>query len=310
MQPSGYTAAATDFTGVLLFSHSAPLPKGEFTSLPELIVEEIEKEVRALGIPLLAVCVGMPGIIDSVHGTVIQSDIFNARTAAFSRLRGPLSHVPLFIENEANCLAWHELLRLREQECGSFLCINTEYTGDASRFSSCNGLSVGVGIALNGRVYSGSRFAAGEFVSYQWNGDSIGQGNFSVSSNFSTEKNTVFDGWVHEVFESLIPTVSLLDAHAVIVHGEFARKQGEVKRILDRDVPKFAAILKRTGCELLFSDGDSRAVSLGAAHMFLMRLFSMRALEESSEMCLTWEGVIETATKIVETKTQINTLTP
>lgn len=277
LQPSGYTAVVTDFTGSILMSRTGDLPEGSFETIPARIMEILEDAVRSTGLSPLAVCVGMPGIIDSEHSVVLRSDIFNVHTVAFPQAAGARFGVPVYIENEANCLAWHELLGTREKEHCSLLCVNTEYTRDASRFSPCNGLAVGIGVALNGRVYAGSKHAAGEFVSIRWNGDMVGQGNFSVPEEGLPETGGIAEQWIRDLFESLIPVITVFDPHAVIIHGEFARHRETVESVLKRDVPLFDALLKRTGCLLRFSDGDRRSVALGAAHMFLMRLFSITA---------------------------------
>jgi len=295
LQPSGYTAVITDFTGVVRASRSGPLPEGSFEQLPVKIMEDLEADIRSVGLAPLAVCMGLPGIIDACGGTVIRSEIFNARNVAFPRNTAARFGVPFHIESEANCIAWYELLRNREQECRSLICVNTEYTRDASRFSSCNGLAVGVGVALDGRVYGGSRFAAGEFVSYRWSGNMAGQGNFWVPPGDSRLGSPVLDGWISELFESLVPVVSVFDPHAVIVHGELARHRDDVQRVLERDVPRFGDILKRNDCGLVFSDGDPRSVAIGAAHMFLMRLFSLPVMDGIGHECQNWDEVISCA---------------
>lgn len=290
IQPSGYTAVVTDFTGTILTSRAGDLPEGPFETIPGKVMDILDDAIRSTGLSPLAVCVGMPGIIDSGRAVVLRSDIFNIRDISFPRDAGDRFGVPVFVENEANCLAWHELLESREQENCSLLCVNTEYTRDASRFSSCNGLSVGIGLALNGRVHAGSKHAAGEFVSTQWNGDMVGQGRFFIPENGLPDQDGILDDWVQELFESLIPIVTVFDPHAVIIHGEFARHRAVVERVLQRSVPLFGSMLKKTGCVLKFSDGDKHSVALGAAHMFLMRMFSITA-EDASGMADTGVGI-------------------
>jgi hypothetical protein len=122
-----------------------------------------------------------------------------------------------------------------------------------------------------------------------------GQGNFWVPPGDSRLGPPVLDGWISELFESLVPVVSVFDPHAVIVHGELARHRDDVQRVLERDVPRFGDILKRNDCGLVFSDGDPRSVAIGAAHMFLMRLFSLPVMDGIGHECQNWDEVISCA---------------
>lgn len=289
LQPSGYSAVVVDFTGCIRKRQTGPLPEGSFADFPEKIMENLEEAVRSTGLSPLAVCIGMPGIIDSSSGTILRSDIFNVQNTSFPKTVGERFAAPVFIENEANCLAWHELFTFREQDHCSLLCINTEYTRDASRFSSCTGLAVGIGVAINGTVYAGSKCAAGEFVSTRWAGTMVGQGNFSAPEGTAAENGSVLTGWTTELFESLVPVVAVFDPHVVTVYGELARHKDLVQSVLGQNVPLFGALLKKTGCILRFSDGDRLSVARGAAHMFLMRLFSISAEEGAGRYPLSWD---------------------
>lgn len=292
IQPSGYTAVVTDFTGAIIGSRTGGLPDGPFEGIPGKIMDDFAETVSSTGLLPLAVCIGMPGIIDSGRAVVLRSDIFNLDNFEFPQDAGARFGVPVYIENEANCLAWHELLENRNQDLCSLLCVNTEYTRDASRFSHCNGLAVGIGVALNGRVYEGCKHAAGEFVSYHWNGDVVGQGDFSVPGEGIPDHGGILDEWIPELFESLIPVISVFDPHAVIIHGEFARHRAAVETALKRNVPLFDCLLRKTGCILRFSDGDRHSVALGSAHMFLMRLFGNMA-EDAAGLTVSWDSLFQ-----------------
>jgi len=295
LQPSGYTAVITDFAGIVRTSRSGPLPAGPFEDMPERIIGEIREDVYAVGIPPLALCFGLPGIIDTVNGQIIRSDIFNIHAFPFIRKAEALCNIPVYIENEANCIAWYELLKRREQEFNSLLCMNTEYTMDASRFSPYSGLAVGLGIALDGRVYGGSTYAAGEFFSTFWTGEVAGQNSYSMLDTGRYPSESERAGWVKDVFHSLIPAISIFNPHALIVHGEFAHRCDTVRRILKQEVPVFEKLLKRTGCSLLFSTAEDRVVATGAAHMFLMKLFSMSSVGEDA-MC--WDAVLDCVQRV------------
>src|SRR6185369_5594863 len=74
---------------------------------------------------------------------------------------------PLTVENDANCCCWGESVLRRHQTLGNFISILAEQRpiSVGNREPSGLNLGVGFGLFLNGSVYHGSRFSAGEFKS-------------------------------------------------------------------------------------------------------------------------------------------------
>lgn len=276
IQPPGYHAVIINVFGIVLHSSSGSLPDATFDHMTSIILDSLMPEVVGTGIPLLGICVGMPGIIDSGRGVIVRSDPFQLKNHDFATGFSARYGVPVIVENDANCLAWMELANNRGDNLDSFICLNAEYHHKESRFGERTGMGVGLGLAIGGTVYSGSRNAAGEFVSGSWRDGGTGQTGLPTEVMDSLESDfAAFERWVVDLFASFVPVVSVLDPAAVFFHGELARQSARVLQIIEDRVPQFDALVRRSSCSVVFGDGSESSVATGAALMFFLYLFSV-----------------------------------
>ena len=104
-----------------------------------------------IGDSVSAIGIGVPGLVDSEKGLVY--DVMNIpswKEVALQKLMNDRYHLPVFINNDANCFALGEF-----------------YFGKGKGFNSVVGLTVGTGIGagliLNKKLFVGKNFGAGEF---------------------------------------------------------------------------------------------------------------------------------------------------
>jgi len=109
-----------------------------------LIDKLINSSVNAIGI-------GVPGLVDTEHGIVY--DVVNIpswKQVPLGKLLGDRYHLPVFINNDANCFALGEF-----------------YFGKGKGFDSMIGLTIGTGLGsgviINKKLYAGRNGGAGEF---------------------------------------------------------------------------------------------------------------------------------------------------
>jgi len=293
IQPSGYHAVVIDVFGTALFSAEKPLPEGSFPEIIDLTIVEILAALKEFSVPLLAICVGVPGIVDMSNGIIVKSDPFHLQDYAFAKSFSAKYHVPVMVENDANCLAWLELANNRGDNIKDFICVNAEYQSKEARYGDRSGMSVGLGVAFGGSVFSGSKNAAGEFVSLSWRKEGTGQTGLPPSVMGSLETDAAaFEEWVVDLFSSLVPVVSVLDPETVFAHGELARRATDVSSILERRVPQFGALLDRSACAFTFSNSSTLSVATGSAQMFFLHLFSVPAASDNANQILAdWDAV-------------------
>lgn len=164
-------AVLVSFAGELLLSRDFPFPD-DGTPLVLVIqraVAQMEPFLRSPDVPpLRGVAVSLPGVVDPYRLILLQSNPLKVTSpvALKEALGRPLGR-PLTVENDANCCCWGEAVLHRRERLGNFLSILTEQrpTWVGHGESGVMTLGVGFGVYLNGSVYHGSRFSAGEFQS-------------------------------------------------------------------------------------------------------------------------------------------------
>ncbi len=299
IQPSHFRAVILDISGALLFQEKGPIPKVDFEGILTFLMDLALKGVEKTGLPLLAVCVGIPGIVNSDSGVIVYAEPFNLHHFDIHGFFAERYNAPVFVENDANCTAWLDMTINRTIKLGDFMCLLADYHEGNYQFGDRSGIGVGIGLSIGAKVYRGSHFSAGEFCSLTWRGGCIGQTGLDedllVRSAIDEEG---WKAWMVDLFSSLVPVVSVLDPRVVFIHGKPFSDQKKIEAMLEADCPQFLAILKKINCKLLFDADDESVVAKGAAMMYLQRLFAVPELSDmESKVHFTWDDVIEQANR-------------
>lgn len=119
------------------------------TSIAELVKELIsQNEVTREHI--IGVGCAVSGYIDSQNGTCVDSWQLGWHNFALGPLLSERLHMPVLVSNNVSCISCYENLFGRGQTYQNFLTVAL-------------GRGLGLGIVLNGEIYSGSAGGAGEF---------------------------------------------------------------------------------------------------------------------------------------------------
>ncbi len=275
IQPSGYHCVVLNIANTVVFSMSGEVPELPFPEIVDHILCNLYPEIERIQLPLLAVCIGMPGIIDSKNGIIIESFPFSLRNYSLVHEFSRKYHIPFFIENDANCLAWKELAQMRENSLRHFVCINVEADPFFYQYGKSCGMGVGIGVAIDGTIYPGNKNAAGEFIGFSWDPVIVGEvKHIPPSIERLDADRRLFAEFIIELFSSFVSVVAVLNPEMIFAYGELARNSAEVQQIIYECVPQFNAILERTACGFGFRDSSMFSVATGAALMYFLHLFS------------------------------------
>ncbi len=119
----------------------------------DLLVQCVKEMLHESGVPrekIIGVGFGMAGLIDAERGCCIDSWMMNWQNVEISRPLEDRLGIPVFLDNDVNCLAIYEKLFGQGQPYHHFLVVAI-------------GQGVGLGIVVNGDLYRGAFGGAGEF---------------------------------------------------------------------------------------------------------------------------------------------------
>jgi len=151
-QRNALNAIILNLNSNLVYSRQWNIP---FT-YPQVIdtIEHCVKEMlQESGVPrekIIGLGIGMTGLIDAENGRCIDSQLLNWQNLEISSPLEERLGIPVFLDNDVNCLAIYEKLFGQGQSYNHFLVVAI-------------GGGVGLGIIINGDLYRGAFGGEGEF---------------------------------------------------------------------------------------------------------------------------------------------------
>lgn len=172
-----------DQEGNLLSKLSSVSSKNEEKSILELSIEIIAETIKSS--PIRGVCVASSGVIDSEKGEVIYSGytIPNYKGTEIKKTIEEMFDLPCEVENDVNCTALGEYWKGSGQDSSSLVCLTI-------------GTGIGGAVLLDGSIFHGKNFAAGE-IGYMNVGNRNIQDIASATSlveRVSQKKGATLDG--------------------------------------------------------------------------------------------------------------------
>lgn len=161
--------ASVNELGELIHSKSYPIT---FNEPPEKVIKKIAqriknflKEFKIQNVK--SVGMGIAGEVDQKNGMVRFSPNLNWKNVHLKELLCREIHLPILVDNDANCAAWGAYWLDAKRDCNHLICLTL-------------GTGIGGGIVLNRKLYRGSTGSAGEIghTSIQFNGRSCRCGSF------------------------------------------------------------------------------------------------------------------------------------
>lgn len=284
LQVSHYIVVGVDITGTVLFERSGTNLQNDIAQAVHTIHESLVEELEHIGCPVLALCVAIPGVVNTKTNFIRHAELFKIDSYDVGSRLGVLVDVPLFLENDANCCAWWHLAQQNEPVRENFLCVFGDYHDYGKQDAERMGVGVGLGISIGGSVYGGSHHAAGEIHTVTWKKTHHGQSGLTdtLLEDFS-ENVSAYKLFVKDFFSSLVPVISVLDPAVCHVHGTPFNAAIPLHEVLAYEVPQFLALLQRRGCRLEIDTSDPAIVAKGAAMMYLQKLFTVPNLPGSED---------------------------
>ncbi len=278
LQPDYYRAVLCDLEGGILGSISEEVER-EGRPFDEYVFDIVRRVDSALHLhqrPLLGIGMGMGGLIDCANGIIhgsIPMEI--AEEYDFSRQIARRLSVPAYAENDANACAWGELTFHRSRNIRDFVYVLVQIRRSGFGRHLYGGIGVGVGVVLNGTLYSGHASMAGEFRSVYWNEHSEGQ--FTLTDDEAARVGSdpeVRERLFSEIARNMALVVNVLNLDHVFFGGDVMAYADDFKAILHKEINRNWPYESEVSYNLQPSTFGENAVAYGAAGMLLDRLFT------------------------------------
>ena len=144
-----FSGAVVNLRGEILRSIHLPLEGRNGDAAVELVCELLDAVRAGDRSPLLGIGIGAPGIIDTSTGTVRWSVNLNWAELRLGPLLEERYGVPVVVANDSHAAALAELTFFRRPRPNNLIVIKV-------------GRGVGAGIILNGQLFQGDGYGAGE----------------------------------------------------------------------------------------------------------------------------------------------------
>ncbi len=274
-------------------------PDELFEYMVDSIIKKIHENVNSNPVRPLAICIGLPGVIDIDKGIIKHSAPFRLIDYNYAERLGKKYGIPLFMENDARCCSWLQLALNKASDKRDFLCVLARnYEGNPLLTypeTYGKGIGVGLSITMNGRVINGRNYAVGEYISRSWTTYQKGQTGLpeAVLKTVDTVDDSYAE-WVKDLFGTLTMMVPLLEPETVYVHGQPGYRRDFLREIVEKNVQQFVSITNSCGTELEIMDDDVFGISKGAALMCIQKLYEVQGLEgKPSYSALKWDELFD-----------------
>ncbi len=281
LRPDSYTVLAVNIQGDILFTKSEDNLNIREENLKTLFLDKCRStlsDLNWLEMPLLGIGVGMSGIIDSENrmikgsiplGIMEPFDFYEEICSAFN--------VPVFIDNDANCAAWGELVFHKSSAPRDFLFVLLEFWKRQHFTDDMIQPAIGMGIVINGTLYYGSNGTAGEFKSVF---SSHNKENFQIEA-VSKYKNQInpednpelMKAYIDELSLNLAMIANTFNLERIFFGGDLDMYRKILPDALSQAIENNWVYDTKVNCEVRFSTMGRNTVAYGAAGLVLDKLF-------------------------------------
>ena len=308
MQPESYAAVVSSIDGSTLLTVNGETPLDEenktnpekcFIYALDNIIASLIEPVSKLNIPVLGICVSVPGIVNSDKGLIKNSEVFGLREFEFENIFYKRYGVPCIAENDARCLAWRELALLRGENVQKedYLCVLAKNMEGRKTFAGIKqtGIGIGLSISIKGSLIHGGNYSVGEYVSTTWTGESLFQTGLDDSVVNSVFKNDEsYKLWVKDLFKTLTVFIPLLGPEKIFLYGQPEEKIELIKKTINEEVPQFNKALEKYKANLIFKNYNNFDIAEGAAYKFLQQMFVIMQTDNDSWIkSYDWDAAFE-----------------
>ena len=230
---------------------------------------------------IIGISIGFTGIVNPDEGTIHYSIPLKIRTpfSLVKKLERRLG-ISVHIENDANCGAWTELNVSAKTIAENFIFVLMKFwdTDHQEHFAK---IGLGLGIVINGKVYHGSDYSAGEFKSIFGKGSTKSQFGISDEEIEQIPENPeCTKKLISELASNMALMVNTFNLEKIVIGCDVSFQQEFILKTMSEEIKNNWHYPFDSGYEVKFSGESEHLVSKGAAMMFLEKIFELSLTNE------------------------------
>ncbi len=285
INPKRMYVCLEDFCGTILYEKMQEIDPDSYAQKGFLGyvkdgIDILRTESERLRIRLAGIGLGIPGMVDSDGGKIIQSiPLLIEDGVDVAEEIQPLCEMPVFVENDARCCCYTERMLSRGPKTQNMMYVMAEHRPLQPVKDSPKNLSVGLGLILNGKIYHGAYSTAGEFRSVFWNSPSKSQFSPACEVVKSLDDQTAVQTF-RELAKNIAFLVNTLSLDVVYVGGIEKKYAEEIVKFIREEIVYLWPYGWNKTTVVSTASASQRSVSYGAGAKVLDKLFSVPELEE------------------------------
>ncbi|TVQ24900.1 MAG: ROK family protein [Spirochaetaceae bacterium] len=239
------------------------------------IIRDLIADVGETCTSIMGIGVAMGGLINSIRNEIAGSIPMGISGYDFQKEISEKLAIPVIAENDANACAWGELTFHRSRNVHDFLYVLVQMRTSQPGRHLYGGIGVGIGVVINGTLYPGANFTAGEFRSAFYDGQGTGQ--FSLTDAEAAQVATdpeIRERFFRELARNVAVIINVMNLDHLFIGGDILAYQGEVETLFDEEIQRNWPYDSPVQCEIGLSSFGENAVVYGSAGMILERIFS------------------------------------
>lgn len=280
----GFFSTIVNLNGEILESIDHKMPVTSIFDTFDLALAALAPLIEAINRPVLGIGVGVPAIVNTDEGTIIQSiPLIIPAPINFTSWAQTKYGTPVYIENDARCGCLGEITLRHAMELENALFLLAEIRKITGSTESKKNLSIGCGFILNGQTHYGTDFSAGEFRSILWEQGNLGQFQSNdVSADLIGSDERITETMFGELARHVAFLTNILNLSYVFVGGLTDDLTNELREEIKAEIDKKWPYDQKQDCKVIPASLGTQAVAYGAAGHCLQRFFSLPNIYQPS----------------------------
>jgi predicted NBD/HSP70 family sugar kinase len=303
LQVDYYCAVICDVSGRVLDSQRREYATGkhDFQTLLARTVEEV-KQLIDPNVPILGMGLALPGIVNSKRSYVKDCWTHRLKELDLSDYLNKAFPFPVIIENDANCCAQNILWNQPVTKEDSFIYLLSRFHKRELLPENLPSIGIGLGLVLNGELYTGVSDEAGEYQSIQFSKERQLKWQLSLSEeemDRALYDMTIQKEIINELLTNMALILQVLNPRALFIGGDLANNSKLVKGILSSENNEHWKRLTLKGCQFKIVEDGAYDPAKGAAACMLSELYAIPQVGSSHENKKKWNSLLS---NIIEEK--------